>query len=335
MKYLLITIFIFGISGISLADDKIDEIYQLFSKGEISRAKNEFSELRQTTVRDGNRLFMASLLEPDGKSAQDKIEAALRSDLDGKYQEEAYFRLIQLAAVENDTSKVISSGKSFLDIWETSRFREQVLAILSAYETRDSKSRGRYFKLLSDEYPASYFGQYSRLYQAENAYKKGNYKTATTMCRRINNSPNDDLTAASLILLSKIGLKNNNAERALFNYNILREQYRHAIGEEELLEALKNISDEKSGQESTEVFEGITYSVQVGVFADKGNARNMEKRAESYGYDSRIKKRRISGREYYVVLAGKFATMQEAVTARQKLEMGENEPFKVITNDEK
>ncbi|MFH1701445.1 MAG: SPOR domain-containing protein [Candidatus Zixiibacteriota bacterium] len=335
MKYLLITIFIFGLTAFGLADDKIDEIYQLFSTGKIYRAESEFSQLPQTAIREGNRLFMASLLDPDGKSARDKIEAAIRSDLDGKYQEEAYFRLIQLAAADNDTSKVTSSGKSFLDIWETSDFREQVLAILSAFETRDAKTRNRYLNLLGDEFPGSYFGQYSRLYQAESAFKEGHYKTATTFCRMINNSPNDDLTAASLILLSKIGLKNGDAERALFNYNILREQYRHAIGEEELLDALKNVSDAKSGKESTEIFEGITYSVQVGVFADKGNAKNMEQRAEGYGYDSRINRRRISGRDYYVVLAGKFATMQEAIAAKQKLEMGENEPFKVITNDEK
>lgn len=334
MKYLLITIFIFGISAMSLADDKIDEIYQLFSDGKINRAKSEFNGLAQTNVRDGNRLFLASLFDTDGKSAQDKIEAALRSDLDGKYKEEAYFRLMLLAAAENDSSTVVSSGKSFLDIWEVSRFRQQVLALLSAYETKNSKSRDRYLNLLSDEFPGSYFGQYSRLHMAENAFKRGHYKTATTLCRRINNSSNDDLTAASLILLSKIGLKDGNAERALFNYNILREQYRFAIGEDELLNALKNVSDKKSGEESTEVFEGITYSVQVGVFSEKGNAKSMEKRAEGYGFDSRIKRRKISGRNYYVVLAGKFSTMQEAVSAKNKLEMGENEPFKVITNDE-
>jgi cell division protein FtsN len=119
------------------------------------------------------------------------------------------------------------------------------------------------------------------------------------------------------------------------NYNILREQYRYAIGQDVLLSELKVVSDEKSGEESTEVFEGITYSVKVGVFGERKNAERMADQIEGYGYKSRIERRKISENYYHVVLAGRFTTMKEAQAARQRLEQGENMVFQVVVNDEK
>jgi hypothetical protein len=317
------------------ADDQVDDIYRDFIQGELIRAQKELNQLPQTAARDGNRLFLLSLYEPLGDRANDLLRAAARSNLDGKYEEEARFRMIQLAEARGDTSEVISLGTDFLDRWEMSEYREQLLAILAAHFTESTDDQERYFELLTDGFPGSYFGQFARLAGANAAFHRGHYITARTYCRRINNSSNEHLAPASLILLARIALRQGDPEKALMSYNILRERYRHAVGQEELLEALKIVSDEKSGEESIEVFEGITYSVKVGVFASKKNAGRMADRIEAYGYKAKMKKRMISGNQYYVVLAGRFMTMKEAQAARQKLEMGENEIFKVEVNDEK
>lgn len=317
------------------ADPQIDRVYQRFQNGDLVRAREEFRRLPQTAVRDGNRLFISALLETDGKRARDLLRAAVRSNLDGKYQQEAYFRMIQLAEALGDTAAVLASGAEFLDHWETSGYRDQLLATLAAHSPDDSDEQRRYLGLLIDEFPGSYFGQFARLTKAGTAFDRRHYKTATTLCRQITNAPDDDLTPASLILLSHIALLQGESERALLNYNILLERYRHAVGEEELLAALRQVSEAQSGEEATEYFEGVTYSVQVGVFGDKDNAKRMSGRIEGYGYKTRITKRTISGNTYHVVLAGRFSTLQEAQVARQKLESGENEVFKVVVNDEK
>jgi len=331
-----ITLFILLVlAGIAAADSTIDHIYTLFSQGDYIRAEKEFRGLPPSTIRDGNRLFVSALFEDHGDRARELLATAIQSNLDGKYMEEAYFRLIQLAEADGDTAEVVSRSSSFLKRWDNSRYREQILAVLAAHSVADEHEHDRYLDLLSDEYPGSYFGQYARLSKAYDAFDRGHFITATTLCRKINNSTDNNLTAASLIMLSRIALRQNQADRALLNFNILREQYTDAIGEGDLLVALKRISEAKSGEESTEVFEGITYSVQVGVFAEKDNAKNMEKRVEAYGYDARIKKRVISGNTYRVVLAGKFKTQQDAQVAKQKLELGENQIFKVVVNEEK
>lgn len=335
MKPAFVLLLILFMAAPLAADERIDKIYQYFHDGEISRAREEFRRLPQTTVRDGNRLFITALLESHGPSARTQLRAALKSDLDGRYIEQARFRLILLASAAGDTAAVISQAGGFLDRWESSRFREALLALMAAHTDQGGSDRSRYLDLLIDEYPGSYYGQYARLARAEAAFNKRQFKTAAMLCRRINNSPVDDLTPLSLIILSRIALEQGEPERALLNYNILNEQYRHVIGMNDLFAALKRESDEQSGLESTEIHMGITYSVQVGVFSVKGNAKNLSKRIEAYGYDTRLEKRNISGNDYYVVLAGRFDTLQQAEMARQKLELGENEVFKVVVIDEK
>ncbi len=335
MKYYIAVIAALCLSAAAVADESVDRIYQEFSRGQILQAQNDFRQLPQIPVRDGNRLFLSALFEPDGKQAVELLEASLRTDLDGKYKEEARFRLIQLAEAKGDTGQVLSAGSDFLSHWEMSSYREQLLAAMAAYSPSMSEEKKRYLGLLSDGFPGTYYGQCARLADAEAAFRRGHFKTATTLCRRINNAADDNLTPASLIMLSRIALAQGESERALLNYNILREQYPHAIGQDELLRELKVVSEKQSGEESTEVFEGITYSVQVGVFGEKDNADGMSNRVKAYGYSARIKKRTISDNQYYVVLAGRFKTVKEAELARQKLEMGENEVFKVVVNDEK
>ena len=335
MKTRLLVLCLIGLAAVIAADETSDNIYRLFERGNIAAARTGVQALPQSAARDGNRLFVASLFENEGASVENKLEAAIRSNMDGKFTEEAYFRLLQLAEAGGDTNKVLSAGKTFLETWETSVYRDQVLAMLAAHAAPGSTDQQRYLDLLIDGATGAYFGQYARIIKAEAAFSKKQFTTAATLCRKINNAVDDNLTPASLILLSKIGLRQDDAERALFNYNILHEQFRFAIGEGELLNELKRISENKSGQESTEVFEGITYSIQVGVFSEKENARTMEKRIGAYGYKTRITRRQISGKSYYVVMAGTFSTMQAAQTAKQKLESGENEIFKVTVNDEK
>lgn len=331
---LYLILFVVAVGPLS-ADDQVDEIYSRFVEGDLVKAAQLYRQLPPISVRDGNRLFIAAILEHDALGGRDKLMAALQSNLDGKYKEEVHFRLIQLAEAVGDTAEVLARAGEFLDRWEDSGYRGSVMAILAAHSSVGGDEQERYLRLLSDEYPGSYFGQFARLVRAEAAFKRGHYKTATTQCRHINNSADDNLAPSSLIMLARIALIRNDAEKALLNYNILREQYRHAIGQELLVDELQRTSEKQSSRESTEIFEGVTYSVQVGVFSVKNNAKNLSDRVKAYGYKGKIVKRKISDKTYHVVLAGKFKTMSEAELAKEKLERGENQIFKVVINDEK
>lgn len=332
MKSLLFTVLLLSVSVVA-ADRQVDDAYSAYRDGNLTKARELLRQIPASSTRDANRLFITALLSESASSAQQLLATAVKSDLDGKYREEAYFRLIQLAEAKGDTVQVLALGGEYLKTWENSRFREQLLALMAAHVRKESAEEERYLNLLIEEAPGSYYGQCARLVKANYAFDKRHYNTAETHCRKINNAPGDDLVPNSLIMLSLIGLRQGQTERALLNYNILREKYWYCIGLNNLLAALKIISEEASDRESDEIFEGVTYSVQVGVFSIKNNARNMVDRVKAYGYKAKIKRKNISGAEYYIVLAGQFKTLSEADIAKQKLELGEKEIFRVVVND--
>jgi hypothetical protein len=323
------------LAGAVCADQQVDRIHDLVKQGKISEADRAFQQLPQSAARDGNRLFVNALLERSGDRARDLLDAAVRSDLDGKYEEEAHFRMLQLAEASNDTATVLSMGEAFLHRWEMSRYREPILAMLAAHEPNGSSQQERYLRLLSEGSPDSYYGRFAVLTKTAAAIRAEKYRTAENLCHTIIDSGDDDIVPAGLIYLAKISIARGNTERALLNYNILREKYPNAVGQEDVLQELKQVSDRRSGEESTEIFEGVVYAVQVGVFAEKDNAKRMADRVKGYGYKARITRRSISGNAYYIVLAGRFSTQKEAQVAKEKLELGEHDVFKVVIDDEK
>lgn len=335
MKLTSLFILIMICVSISSADEKIDAIYEKFNQGKLKEAEKDLHRLPATSVRDGNRLFLSALFEIKGARVRKFLEAAINSDIDGKYLPVAKYLLLQLDMAQGNSNIVLRDGSEFLDRWDDSRFRENILAMMAAACEMGSTEQKRYLNLLVEQYPGEYVGLYAQVALAHQAFARKHYKTTTTICRRINNSASDNLTPTALILLGRIALAQGNSDRALLNYNILREQYPFAIGQDDLLAELKQVSDQKGRRDAGEKIEGITYSIKVGVFSIKGNAKKMASRMEGYGYKTEIKKLKISGKSYYVPMAGKFETLREAQIAKAKLELGENQLFEIKVNDEK
>jgi hypothetical protein len=219
--------------------------------------------------------------------------------------------------------------------WPNDSLISQTLAAAAEVLPDGSHRRKQFLDRLIADHGGTYWAECARLAEADLALRAGQYREAAALCRQVNDSGDDDLAPTALILLARIALQDNEAEKALLNYNILREGFDHAIGQAELTEALRQISDRKSTVEADEKLTGITYAVQVGVFSVKENAERMADRVRAYGYPVSVSRRIISGKSYLVVRAGRFATEQAANVAKGKLERGENERFKVVVNDDK
>jgi hypothetical protein len=316
------------------ADEQIDRIYGMYRDGRLASAEEAYRALPQISQLDGNRLFLSALFASDGDNARDMLQGAIRSGVDGKYADEARFRLIELAEAAGDTVSVLSAGDDFLERQTTSAYRDRLLAMLIAHAAKDSPRRQRYLDLLYAEYPDAYFGHVARLADAQLAMEENRLKAAADLCRQVTKTADDDLLPVGLVLLAKIALAQGDAEQALTNYNILKEQYRYAIGQEDLVLALKDVSETRTVEDARGSDADIQYTIQVGVFSEKDNAERMADRVQGYGYKTRISRRTISGKVYHVVLAGQFATLNAAQAAKAKLEAGEQEVFKVVVDDE-
>lgn len=323
-------------AALAAADPQVDRIYDRFVGGDLAGAEQDLKRLATGNVRDGNCLFIQAVMEKNGAKARELIEAALNANLDSKYVEETQLRLLQLSEAGRDTAAVAAKGQALLKRSKDGTSRDYVLAALAAHAPGDAE-RLTYLDLLLKESPETYYGQYARLARADDAYQKGKFKEAGNLCRQITGSGGDDLTPAALVMLADVALKRNDAEAALLNYNILREQYRCAIGQEKLEGALKTYADdEKPAPSVAEKKNGpVVYMIQVGVFASKDNAGKMADRSKAYGYKADIRKKIIAGKNLYAVYAGRFDTEKEAHAAKEKLERGEGQVFKIVIDDEK
>ena len=317
------------------AADRSEPIYTSFLQGDIQTAEENLARLPEGALADGDRLFLQALLEKRGIKARQMMDSAIAAGLDERYRPEATLRLLQLAEAFDDSTAVVTLSDQFIRRWPDDSMAPQVLAAVAEVLPDGGRRQKQFLDRLIADYGDSYFGGCARLAEADQAFRAGQFREAATLCRAVNDSGDDDLAPAALILLARIALKDNEAEQALLNYNILREGFEHAIGQAELTEALRQISDRKSTVEEDEKLSGITYAVQVGVFSVKENANRMADRMKAYGYPVTVSKLVISGKPYLVVRAGRFATEQAANLAKRKLEQGENELFKVVVNNDK
>ncbi|MDD4051194.1 MAG: SPOR domain-containing protein [candidate division Zixibacteria bacterium] len=304
-------------------------------QGDIQKADEELARLPQGALPDGDRLFLQGLLEKRGIKARQLLDSAITAGLDERYRPEATLRLLQMAEAFDDSGAVVTLSDQFVRRWPDDSMAPQVLASVAGVLPDGGKRQKQFLDRLIADHGDTYFAGCARLAEADLAFRAGQFRDAATLCRKVNDSDDDNLAPAALILLARIALRDNEAEQALLNYNILREGFEHAIGQAELTEALRQISDRKSTVEADEKLSGITYAVQVGVFSVKENAERMAGRVKTYGYPVTVSKLIISGKPYHVVRAGRFATEQAANVAKGKLERSENELFKVVVNNDK
>lgn len=317
------------------AAGRSEAIYDDIQRGDIRQARQELERLPLGALSVGDRQLLSGLLESRGLRSRQLLDSALVAGADESLQPAATLRLLQAAEACDDSAAVLTLGDHFLRRWPDDTLAPQVLAALTDILPDGGQRQKQFLDRLIADYPDTYHGNYARLSEADMALREGKYRQAATLCRSVNDVADDALVPAALVLLARIALKDDEAEKALLNYNILREGFEHAIGQTELTEALRRISDRQSTVEEGEKLSGITYAVQIGVFAVKDNARRAAERMKTYGYPVTVADMTISGKKYSVVRAGRFATEQEAKAAKIKLERGEHELYKVVVNDDK
>ena len=96
------------------------------------------------------------------------------------------------------------------------------------------------------------------------------------------------------------------------------------------MDQLGEMSSGKATDNQAEKLTGTYYSVKVGVFSEKGNAKRQRDLFKDYGHEIEIKDKTISGRKYHVVYVGRFQDYQQALAFQAQLEAAHNEPFQVV-----
>ena len=309
-----------------------ESVHTLILKGRVDEARDSLSQLASASIRDGNTLFYRSLLETDGARSVRLMEAALEASVHGRYREEIVYRLAQYYFLEKDYPRLSRLLAEYRSRWEQGKYQPAIarLSVLVDELNREYESSVRQCDRYLVDHSSGEAQQWGLVDKARVMEQHGKRIAANEVLRRLSRSKEGVGIPLSLYLLGRDAIAQDHADDAIFYYNILREGYPVAVGLDELLVGLGDMSDRSSVDNRAEEVTGTYYSVKVGVFSQSSNARRQADKFKGYDHKVETKTRKISGRQYRVVYVGRFQNYQEAVRFKLQLEATHNEAFQVV-----
>lgn len=325
-----IIIILFGLF-ILISSVSASPIDDMIKKGRVEEARREIDRLSTASLRDGNLLHFQALIEEDGESSFKFLEAAVGAGLSPEFLEENMFMMTLYYLAETDYKKLETTASAYLQWWENGRYRSDMLRLEAfANQRLDKKERAnRLLGNLINENEGTATGAIGLSDRAATLYDREAYIQAQKICRRLANGQFDNVIAPALYMLSYYAIEQNRIDDAILYYNLLKEGYPHAIGLDDLVDKFTGIVRTDKNQ-TAEKITGTFYSVQVGVFSVKENARALSKAMKKYGKKVDIKEKKISEKKYFVVYVGRFKSTDETIAFKTILEKSENEAFQVV-----
>ncbi len=316
-----------GGPGASAAD-----IYGLIKAGKLSEARDSLSRTATASSRDGDHLFYQSLLESNADQSARLMEAALTTSVSARYQEDIHYLLAQYYLLKNDKANLGRLLVDYQSRWQDGKYKSEMmrLSVLLDEMSKDYEAALRQ----CDRYVVAYkSGPYEQWGQVDKARvlaaNKKNIGSLKTL-RALSRAKSGGSIPLALYLLGTDAARRNRIDDAVFYYSIFREGYPAAIGLDDLVDQLGGISSGTATDNAAEKLTGTYYSVKVGVFSEKGNAKRQRDLFKDYGHKIDIKAKTISGKKYHVVYVGRFQDYQKALSIQAQLEAAHNEPFQVV-----
>jgi hypothetical protein len=327
LKVIIFTLFLTAVSDCLFSS----EILNLIKSGQLDEAKKLIAQSATATRRDGNMLYYQAIMESDGATSVQFLEAAFKAELSPEYLEDNIYRMAMYYLAKGDYEKAASTSEAYLLHWENGKFRAPVQRLASvAYSKLNQEDKANHFlKRLERENDSGEYGFISKMDRARKLYNEKSYLKAQKICRNLRVSKFDPVVVPSLYMLSFFSLEQKRVDDAILYYNILKERYPYAVGLDDLITdfgKLQNVVNDNQAEKIT----GTIYSVQVGVFSKKSNARDMSKRFKKYGKNVEIQDKTISDKKYYVVYVGRFTSSNEALAFKEQLTQMENEAYHVV-----
>ena len=309
-----------------------DDVYSLIQKGKLAEAADLLSELSTASRRDGNVLFFQSLLESDAIESVQLMEAALNASVDAVYREEISYRLAQYYFGARRYDRLNDILSEYRAMWEDGKYAAEMarFSIAADQQAGAHESAMRQVDRYLLEYTRGEKYQWGMIDKARVMLSFKKKIGATKLLRQLSREKRGPAIPQSLYLLARDVIERKRTDDAVFYYNILREGYPLAIGLDALVDRMAEMPSGDSESSAAEEATGTYYSIQVGVFSKKGNAKRQAKLFGDYGHKVEIKKRKIADVTYRVVYVGKFRNFAEAVQFKKTLEASHKEAFRVV-----
>lgn len=177
------------------------------------------------------------------------------------------------------------------------------------------------FEIIINEYKNSLLKEDAKLSLADTFFLRGDLQKAQAGYKEIiESNPNSKLKAEVYYRLSRVEFKKGNSQEGKEYLARLKQEFPSSA----VFAADKELSSLSEAPAS-----GLYYTVQVGYFSNKTNARNLANRLIQKGYSAYMEETASQGKAAYRVRVGKSSLRQEIVDLASKLS-GEGYPTKVF-----
>lgn len=309
-----------------------ENIYDLIVQGRLDEATDSLASVSSAQTRDGNELFYLSLIEKNGDQAAQLMEAALKVTVAASYRQEIYYRLAQYYLLSGNFKRAGELVTEYRVLWENGDYRPEMMRMSVLIDEQSQaydaaiRQADRYL-LENSEGKANQWGTIDKA-RVMIRYNKG--IAAGKLLKKMSREKSGPAAAIALYMLAIDAIDRKDTDDAVFYYNLLREGYPSAVGVDAVLERLGSLSDTFDQSSAAEKLTGTYYSVQVGVFSVKENARKQADLFTQYGQKVEIKPKKIGDVKYQVVYVGRFSNYEEAEKFKTMLETKHQEVYQVV-----
>ncbi len=309
-----------------------ESLYSLILDGKLEAARDSLQQLSTAALRDGDQLFYQALLASDADQAARLFSAALNAGVSPYYLEKIYYRLAQYHFMKGNYKHLGEHIQQYRARWENGRYTDQMLRYLSVVDEKEGayessiRQLDRYLTYFTDKEHR----QWAELDKARvmNRYSKG--IAAAELLRKLNKERSGPCVPPALYMLSMQAVGDGNTDMAIFYHSLLRESYPTAIGLDPLVDMISGVATYERIDTEAAKRTGTIYSIQVGAFSNKANARKMEARFRTVDFGTEIRSKDVAGQNYYVVYVGRFDSYEDAHAAKRSLESTHKEVFQVV-----
>ena len=260
------------------------------------------------------------------------MEAALKAAVDPAYQEEIYYLLAQYYFVTGDHGRLAEIVNEHRTLWEDGQYASQMrrFSIAVDQELKAHESAIRQIDRFLLSHSDDTWRQWGLIDKARIMLAFNKRIGAVELLRSLSREKSGPGVAQALYLLGRDAVRRKRTDDAVFYYNILREGYRSAVGLDALADMLADITAADSRDDSAEKLTGTYYTVQVGVFSQKSNAKNQADIFRGYDKKVDIQNKKIAGKTYRVVYVGRFQNYSDAQNFKNLLEANHHETYQVV-----
>lgn len=314
-----------------------EDISDLISHGDLQRAGDSLKSLSSAEQRNGNMLYYAGLLEPDGARAAALMAAALESSVSAVHREEIINHLASYYALQGDYDKLSETVNRYFEQYESGRYRWSMLryaVMLDEQKQQPEQALSRLERYLK-EFDDGDREQWGLIDKVRLLRQQSRFNDTNDILRRLSRQKNGPGVPLSLYLLALDAVAAQKTDDAVRYFDLMRDGYPAGVGLDALGELIMRLGSPETPQTEPEVPpklpEGKYFAVQVGVFSIAANAYRQAKLFERPDLPAEVVEKTTAEKRYFAVFVGKFPTYEAALTFKRQLEREHEETFQVVT----